>query len=104
VVVEVQAAYREAVNRAGSGDRLVQAYTDENAHAGQSAPEIAAALDALMRWIDKGEKPTAQSIAAACTGFQASYDGLCRYHPDFSPNPYGTRYYPREPEIAGVSP
>jgi hypothetical protein len=104
VVVEVQAAYREAVNHAGSGDRLVQAYTDENEHTGQSAPEITAALDALMRWIDKGEKPTAQSIAAACMGFQTSYDGLCRYHPDFSPKPYGTRYYPREPEIAGVSP
>jgi hypothetical protein len=100
VVVEVQSAYREAVNRAGSGDRLVQAYTDENEHTGQSAPEIAAALDGLMQWIDKGVKPTAESIAAACMKFQASYDGPCRYHPEFSPKPYATRFYPREALVA----
>ena len=59
VVVEVQSAYRDAVERAGSGERLVQAFTDESAHTGQSAPELAAALDALMQWIEKGTKPTA---------------------------------------------
>src|SRR5215472_18707627 len=37
VVVEAQSAYRAAAERAGSGDRLVQAYTDERAHTGQSA-------------------------------------------------------------------
>ena len=66
VLVEAQSAYREPSTAAGSGDRLVQAYTDERAHTGQSAPELAAALDALMRWIEKGVKPTAQSIAAGC--------------------------------------
>jgi hypothetical protein len=102
VVVEAQAAYRAAAERAGSGDRLVQAYTDERAHTGQSAPELAAALDGLMQWIEKGEKPTAQSIAAACLKFRASYDGPCSYHPDYSPRPYATRFYPREPVVAGV--
>ena len=96
VVVEVQSAYREAAERAGSGDRLVQAYTDENAHTGQSAPELAAALDALMRWIEKGEKPSAQSIAADCTQQRLTLEGPCRYHPDYTPKPYRTRFYPRE--------
>jgi hypothetical protein len=96
VVVEVQSAYRASVNAAGSGDRLVQAYTDEAEHTGQSAPEIAAALDALMQWIDKGVKPTPPTIATACKQLQAAFDGLCRYHPEFEPKPYGTRFYSRE--------
>jgi hypothetical protein len=99
VVVEAESVYRATVNAAGSGDRLVQAYTDERAHAGQSAPERAAALDGLMQWLDKGTKPTAQSIAAGCEAMRASLDGPCRYHPDFSPKPYDTRYYPREAAV-----
>jgi hypothetical protein len=96
VVVEVQSAYRAAVERAGSGERLVQAFTDEKLHTGQSAPELAAALDALMQWIEKGEKPTPQSIAAGCERTRSALDGRCSYHPEYSPKPYGTRYYSRE--------
>ncbi len=96
VVVEVQSAYRDAVDRAGSGDRLVQAFTDENEHTGQSAPELAAALDALMQWIEKGTKPSAQTIAADCERRRETFAGPCSYHPEFSPKPYGTRYYSRE--------
>jgi len=96
VVVEAQSAYRDAVKAAGSSDRLVQAFTDERVHSGQSAPELAAGLDALMQWIEKGTKPTAQSIAAGCEQLQASLDGPCRYHPEYVPKPYATRYYARE--------
>jgi hypothetical protein len=96
VVVEGQSAYRDTVKAAGSADRLVQAFTDERAHTGQSPPELAAGLDALMRWIEKGEKPTAQSIAAGCEQLRASLDGPCRYHPEYAPKPYATRYYTRE--------
>ncbi len=92
VAVEVQSAYRDAVHAAHNGDRLVQAYTDENEHTGQSGPELAAALDALMQWIDKGAKPTPQSIAARCEQLLMTFDGPCRYHPEFAPKPYGTRY------------
>jgi len=96
VVVEGQSAYRDTVKAAGSGDRLVQAFTDERAHTGQSPPELAAAFEALMQWIEKGTKPTAQSIATACEQLRASLDGPCRYHPDYAPKPYATRYYTRE--------
>ena len=90
--VESQAAYRSKVNAAGNGIRLVQAYTDESEHAAQSPPELAAGLDALMQWIEKGDKPTPQSIAASCGQLRASYDGPCRYHPDYEPKPYSTRF------------
>jgi hypothetical protein len=96
VVVEGQSAYRDTVKAAGSSDRLLQAFTDERAHTGQSSPELAAALDGLMQWIEKGTKPTPQSIAAACEQLRASLDGPCRYHPEYAPQPYATRYYSRD--------
>jgi hypothetical protein len=92
VVVEVQSAYRDTVDAAGHRDRLVQAFTDENLHTGQSAPEIAAALDSVMQWVEQGTKPTPQAIATSCEQLRASLDGPCRYHPEFTPKPYNTRY------------
>jgi hypothetical protein len=100
VVVEVQSAFRAAAERAGSGERLVQAFTDEPAHTGQSASELAAALGALMQWIEKGEKPTPQSVADACMRWRSTLEGPCRYHADFSPKPYATRFYSREASLS----
>jgi hypothetical protein len=90
--VEAQYEYRGKVIAAGNGARLVQAYTDENEHTGQSEPEIAASMNALMQWIEKDAKPTPQSIADACAALRATYDGPCRYHPDYQPKPLSTRF------------
>jgi pimeloyl-ACP methyl ester carboxylesterase len=92
VVVEVQSHYRDAVQAAGNGERLVQAFTDERAHTSQSAPELAASIDALMQWIEQGTKPSSQSIAASCQRLRVTHDGPCRYHPEFTPKGYETRY------------
>jgi hypothetical protein len=93
VAVEVQMPYRESVHAAGRGDRLVQAYTDENAHTGQSSAELAASLDSLMQWVEKGVNPTPQSIAARCEQLLAKeFEGPCRYRPQFEPKAYATRY------------
>jgi hypothetical protein len=92
VVVEVQSHYRDAVQAAGNGERLVQAFTDERAHTSQSAPELAASIDALMQWIEQGTKPSPQSIAASCQRLRVTNDGPCRYHPEFTPKAYDTRY------------
>ena len=88
VSVNAEAVYRDLARATGSGAKLVQAYTDENEHTGQSASEIGAALDGLMAWIEKGDKPTPQSVAGACGVLQASLGGPCRYHPEFEPKGY----------------
>lgn len=90
--VEGQYEFRERAKAAGNADRLVQAYTDENQHAAQSPPEMAAAFDALVQWIEKGTKPSPQSIAAACEQMRATYSGPCRYDPDYEPKPFNTRF------------
>lgn len=95
VVVESQSVFRERVNDRGNGTRLVQAYTDDNRHNFHSDPELAAGFDALLRWIELGEKPTAHSLAVNCVSMSASHDGACRFRPEFTPAPYHTRYYHR---------
>jgi hypothetical protein len=99
VAVEQQAAYRNTVTAAGNADRLVQAYTDERGHTAQSAPELAAALDAVVQWVEKGTKPSPQSILAACEALRASFEGPCAWHPEFTPKPYSTKFYPREAAV-----
>jgi len=96
VVVEVESMFRDTVRAAGNGDRLVQAYTDENQHTGQSAPEIIGAIEMLMQWINMDFKPDASLIAEACEQLRTGFDGPCRYHPDFQPKAYGTKYYTRD--------
>jgi alpha-beta hydrolase superfamily lysophospholipase len=88
VSVKAEAAYRDLAKSTGSSARLVQAYTDEPAHTAQSDPEIAAALDALMQWVEKGTRPSPQSIAGACKSLSATVPGPCRYHPEFEPKGY----------------
>ena len=92
VAVEVQSVYRDKIDAAGNGDRLVQAYTDEKAHTGQSAPVLAAALDSVLQWIETGVKPTPMAIASACESMQKRFDGPCNYRAEFKPAAYGTRY------------
>ena len=88
VSVNAEAVYRDLAKSTGSSARLVQAYTDEPAHTAQSDPEIAAALDALIQWIEKGSRPSPQTIATACKSLTASVSGACRYHPEFEPKGY----------------
>lgn len=90
--VEAQYEYRERAKASGNGDRLVQAYGDEKVHTGQSDPELAAALNGLTAWIEKRTKPSPQSIASSCMALRATYDGPCRYHPDYEPKPLSTRF------------
>jgi GNAT superfamily N-acetyltransferase len=96
VTVEVQSAYRDAVTKAGNAERLVQAFTDENQHTGQSAPEIVGALEVLMQWVVMGYRPEAETVAEACAQLRGAFDGPCRYHPEFQPKPYSSKYYSRD--------
>jgi hypothetical protein len=96
VAVEVESHYRDAVSAWGDADRLVQAYTDEPQHTGQSAPEIAGALEVLMQWIEFGYKPDAPTVAEACEQLRMHFGGPCRYHPDFQPKAYSSKFYSRD--------
>ena len=95
VFVEQDALYRKTVDDAGSGANLVQTWTKESEHSYLSTPEYAAMLDALMDWIDHGNKPSAKSVAALCAKISNGVDGGCHFDVEYNPRPLEARVPPR---------
>lgn len=93
--VELESAYREVVERAGNGQRLVQTFSDESEHSYLSDPQYPALFTALLNWIDKKVKPTPQSVASLCKGFEAGYGDSCKLLPDYRSAPLASRVAPR---------
>lgn len=93
--VELDAAFRETMERGGSGDRLVQTFTRDHEHSYLSDPVYPTLLDALLRWIERGEKPSPEGIARDCARFEASFGPGCRFEPGYRPAPLESRAAPR---------
>jgi alpha-beta hydrolase superfamily lysophospholipase len=89
--VELESAYREIVDAAGASNWLVQTFADESTHSYLSDPEYPALMTALMDWIDRGDRPTPQKVAALCAGYEAGFGKGCHLRPDYTPPPLATR-------------
>jgi hypothetical protein len=96
--VELESAYREVAERAGTSDRLVQVYTDEHEHSYLADAEYIAAMQALLAWVERGEKPTAVDVAARCARVDPAFEPTtgCRVLPAYRPAPLAQRVPPRE--------
>lgn len=95
--IELKSAFRETMQRGGSGDRLVQAFTADRNHSYLSDAVYVAAMRALIEWADGGAKPTPASLAERCAGLEAAFDPAkgCRIRPDYQPRPLAERVAPR---------
>lgn len=94
--VEHESAYRETVERAGNGERLLQVFTGQAEHRSLGSAEYLAALAALMAWIDGAKRPDAADVAARCRGFLPRFDGeSCHILPGYRPPPWESRVYIR---------
>jgi hypothetical protein len=100
VFVEHEAAYRTTVERAGTADRLVQVFVDEDNHGKLSPVLYPAALAALTAWAEGGERPTPAGIQTRCLALQWVYPGDCRIVADYVPQPWEARVNPRQPPEA----
>jgi hypothetical protein len=89
--VELESAFRDTMERGGSGARLVQAYTGHDAHSYLADPVYPTVLEALLRWVDSGEKPTPAAMAARCRQLEATWGEGCKWLPDYRPAPLETR-------------
>lgn len=94
--VELQSAYRDTVQRAGRGDALVQVFTDDRDHSYWSDPIYVALMQALLHWLDNGEKPTPQTVAQRCASAEARFGPGCRVNPGYRPAPLEARVTPRQ--------
>jgi alpha-beta hydrolase superfamily lysophospholipase len=95
--VEIESEFRDTMVRGGSGDRLVQLFSDDRQHSYLSDAAYVAALQALLGWVDRGQPPTPAGVAAACRGIAPAFDPAtgCRFLPDYHPGPLSSRVAPR---------
>lgn len=89
--VELESEYREILERAGTGHLLVQTFSDESEHSYLGEPQYPALFESLLAWIDRGIKPTPQSVLAACKAHEARYGAGCRIRPEYRPGPLHSR-------------
>jgi len=48
-------------------------------------------MTALLDWIDKGDKPSPQKVAALCAQYEAGFGKGCHLQPDYRPPPLSSR-------------
>ncbi|MBN9430715.1 MAG: hypothetical protein J0H09_29840 [Burkholderiales bacterium] len=93
--IELDSAFRQTMERAGTADHLVQTFTRDASHSYLSDPVYPALFEALLRWIDAGTKPTPAGIAQRCEQLQAQFGPGCRFDVGYRPAPLETRVAPR---------
>ena len=94
--VELDAYFKGTMERAGSGARLVQTFTQHNTHSYLSDPTYPTLMTALLRWVDEGVKPTPDSIAQQCPAYEAQFGKGCAFLPAYVPKPLNSRVVDRE--------
>ncbi len=93
--VELESAYREVLERAGNGHLLVQTFSDESEHSYLAEAQYPALFTALLDWVDRGIKPTSQTVADLCKGYETAYASTCKLLPGYSSPPLSSRVAPR---------
>lgn len=93
--VELQSAFRETMDKGGSGARLVQTYSDHAEHSYLNDALYPALFAELLDWVEQGRKPTPQTVAERCRQMEATYGPGCRVQPDYRPAPLAARVAPR---------
>lgn len=94
-LVEGNDTLRRRMDAAGSGSRLVQTFVDSNQHSYWGDAMYPPLFDALLNWVDKGDKPTPAGIAARCRALRAATPADCRFVVDYAVKPLASRIPPR---------
>lgn len=95
VFVEGSDTLRQRMVAAGNGDRLVQNFVDSSEHSYWGDAMYPPLFEALLNWVDKGQKPTPTGIAQSCRQMRAAQPADCRFLQDYVPQPLATRVVPR---------
>jgi pimeloyl-ACP methyl ester carboxylesterase len=95
VFVEGKDTLRQRMVAAGNGERLVKTYVDSSEHSYWGDAHYPPLFNALLDWVDKGQKPTPTVVAQNCRQLRAAQPSDCRFLPDYVPQPLATRILPR---------
>jgi pimeloyl-ACP methyl ester carboxylesterase len=91
VFVQGTDTLRERMQAAGKGNRLVQSFVDSSEHSYWGDAHYPPLFDALLRWVEAGQKPTPQTIAARCIELRQGTATECRFRPEYQAQPLSTR-------------
>jgi pimeloyl-ACP methyl ester carboxylesterase len=95
VFVEGQDTLRQRMQAAGNGARLVQSFVDSSEHSYWGDAFYPPLFEALLRWVEVGEKPTPASIQNRCMALRPAAAQDCRFLVNYAPKPLNSRIVPR---------
>ena len=95
VFVEGSDTLRQRMVAAGNASRLVQTFVDSREHSYWGDAMYPPLFEALLNWVDKGNKPTPAGIAARCRTMRAATPGDCLFVADYTVKPLASRIPPR---------
>lgn len=95
VFVEGSDTLRQRMVAAGNGYRLVQTFVDSSEHSYWGDAHYPPLFEALLNWVDKGQKPSPAGVAERCRQLRTAQPADCRFLPAFVPQPLATRIAPR---------
>jgi pimeloyl-ACP methyl ester carboxylesterase len=95
VFVEGGDTLRQRMVVSGNGSRLVQTFVDSSEHSYWGDAMYPPLFEALLAWVDKGQKPNPAGVAERCRVLRAAQPGDCRFLPDYAPQPLASRILPR---------
>jgi hypothetical protein len=95
VFVEGSDTLRQRMEAAGNGERLVQNFVDSAEHSYWGDAYYPPLFNALLAWVEKGQKPTPAGIAASCLQQPGAAAKDCRFLPGYVNKPLASRIYPR---------
>ena len=91
VFVESMDTLRRRMDSAGNGARLVQAFVNSMEHNYWSDASYPPLFEALISWVERGEKPTSTGIAERCRQLSPNTLSECRFNPDYVPRALASR-------------
>lgn len=92
--VEMDHHFRQVMKKAGRGANLVQTFVRSSEHSYLGDATYPPLFDALLAWVERGQKPTPAAVAARCDAGSARW-GACAFDVAFTPKPLDSRVYPR---------
>jgi pimeloyl-ACP methyl ester carboxylesterase len=94
--VELESVFADTVARAGRAETLVQLFTADAEHSYLKDVAYVAAMQALLSWVEKADKPAAAAVAAACAKLEPAWGPGCAFLPGYRPPPLASRVPARE--------
>ena len=91
VFVEGSDTLRSRMQAAGNGARLVQTFVDSREHSYLGDAIYPPLFEALLRWVEQGDKPTPAGIAQRCRTMPGANVAECKFVPDYVAQPLATR-------------